>query len=71
MIFTHFCYFIFIASREGHLDVVKYLVDKGAQLDIQDNDDGWTALIWGNVILLIIDPNDDIHSLLLFYFYSI
>ncbi len=33
------------AAVSGHLDVVKYLVEKGADVKAADND-GWTPLHW-------------------------
>ena len=40
------------AARYGHIDIVKYLVEKGAKINLQDNN-GYTALIlaayWGEI----------------------
>ena len=40
------CLFIFIASQHGHLDTVKLLIEKGANINEKDKD-GKTALYWG------------------------
>ena len=40
------CLFIYIASSYGHLDTVKLLIEKGADINEKTNG-GWTALIWG------------------------
>ena len=37
---------IIVASLKGHLDVVRELIGKGAQIDMQEND-GYSALIAG------------------------
>ena len=38
---------IFKASQEGHLHVVEYLINHGANKEIKQLD-GWTALLIGN-----------------------
>ena len=38
-----------IASSEGHLEMVKLLVENGADVKAKDKDkDGWTALMWAS-----------------------
>ena len=37
---------LMIASRQGHLDIVKILLDAGVNLRAVDNTNGFTALIW-------------------------
>ena len=39
-------YFLFIASWNGHLEVVKELLRKKANIEAVDSD-GYTPLIWG------------------------
>ena len=39
-------YFLFIASRYGHIEVAKLLIDAGADIESK-NDNGWTPLILG------------------------
>jgi len=34
------------AARNGHLDICRLLIDKGAQLEATYIDDGWTPLCW-------------------------
>ncbi len=36
---------LMIAAREGHLEIARILVEKGAEVDATDND-GWTALMY-------------------------
>ncbi len=44
--FKWFIYFLFIASARGHIEVVKELLDRGANIEEKDND-GYTPLIYG------------------------
>ena len=44
--FKWFIYFLFIASSNGHIEVVKELLDRGANIEEKDND-GYTPLIYG------------------------
>jgi hypothetical protein len=44
--FKRFIYFLFIASRDGHIEVVKELLNRGANIEEKDND-GETPLIKG------------------------
>jgi ankyrin repeat protein len=36
------------ASDEGHLKIVKVLLDKGAEVNVK-NKGGWTALMWATI----------------------
>ena len=38
---------LLMASVEGHTEIVKVLLERGAQVDLQDNG-GWTALMWAS-----------------------
>jgi uncharacterized protein len=56
---------LIIAAAEGHTKVVKMLIDKGANVNLQDNE-GMTALIWGckadsQVANALLDAGADIH----------
>ena len=42
------------ASINGKLDIVNTLISANANLNIRDNQ-GYTALIWGNITILSID----------------
>jgi ankyrin repeat protein len=44
--FKWFIYFLYIASLNGHIEVVKELLNRGANIEQKDND-GMTPLIWG------------------------
>ena len=44
--FKLFIYFLFIASSNGHIEVVKELLNRGANIEEKDND-GTTPLIYG------------------------
>jgi ankyrin repeat protein len=44
--FKLFIYFLFLASVLGHTEVVKELLNRGANIEEKDNN-GWTPLIWG------------------------
>ena len=48
--FDHFdlLFLFFIGSNNGHLDIVKYFIEKGFDGNIQHND-GWTALHFGKM----------------------
>lgn len=37
---------LMLAASRGHDELVKLLIDQGAQLDHQERSGGWTALIW-------------------------
>jgi ankyrin repeat protein len=50
--FKLFIYFLFIASSNGHIEVVKELLDSGANIEEKDNL-GWTPLIWGIFLQLL------------------
>ncbi len=55
--FKWFIYFCLIASRDGHIEVVKELLDRGANIKQKDNI-GWTPLIWGIFLNNSIILND-------------
>ena len=40
-------YFFIKASQKGHLEIVKYLIEKGADIN-KENNNGETALHWSN-----------------------
>ena len=40
---------VILASEGGHLDIVKLLIEKGADVNKEGNN-GWTALTYGNNI---------------------
>ena len=43
--FRHFPAALIIAPYRGHLDIVKELLDAGAEVHTQDKN-GWTAMVW-------------------------
>jgi ankyrin repeat protein len=49
--------FLFIASFTGHIEVVKELLNRGANIEEKDND-GYTPLIWGIFLNYSIILND-------------
>ena len=50
-------YFLFIASSNGHIEVVKELLDRGANIEEKDND-GMNPLMWGIFLNYFIILND-------------
>ena len=42
----HFILFLFIASWKGHIEIVKELLNRNANIEAEDKD-GWTSLMWG------------------------
>ncbi len=50
--FKWFIYFLFKASRNGHIEVVKELLNSGANIEEKDNY-GYTPLIWGIFLQLL------------------
>ncbi len=57
-------YFLFIASVLGHIEVVKELLDRGANIEEKDND-GWTPLIAGIFLQLFNHFNWFIYFLII------
>ncbi len=55
--FKWFIYFWFIASDRGHIEVVKELLDRGANIEEKDNS-GMNPLIWGIFLNNSIILND-------------
>ncbi|KAF5826428.1 ankyrin repeat-containing domain protein, partial [Dunaliella salina] len=53
------------ATKEGHLDAVRLLLDKGAAID-EAEEDGWTPLCWASsrghleIAKLLVDRGADV-----------
>ncbi len=55
--FKWFIYFLFIALRDGHIEVVKKLLERGANIEEKDKFER-TPLIWGIFLNYSIILND-------------
>ena len=66
-----------IASSEGHLEMVKLLVENGADVKAKDKDkDGWTALMWASckgdleIVKFLVESGADVNAKCSVYKYT-